>query len=109
MSDCTIFSRSILSKSKHHGFRSVRGAAALATIFFNHGRTALVDFFKDNGMRINTALFEHLLKIDKRRIKKTNKNKEHQEIRKQRKELNRKKSIKVQLDITDYDAGAFNS
>ncbi|CAF3064653.1 unnamed protein product, partial [Rotaria sp. Silwood2] len=40
---------SILSKSKHHGYRSVRGCAALAAMYFNSGSKILIKYFSQCG------------------------------------------------------------
>jgi hypothetical protein len=68
--------RSLLNKSKHHGFRSVRGSAALAAMYFNSGSKALLDYFNQRGIKISETLFQHLFQKDKKRTyksKKTNK------------------------------------
>lgn len=49
---------SILSKSKHHGFSSVQGAAAAAAVYFNGGRTAVLEFFEQGGIDINHNLHQ---------------------------------------------------
>ena len=33
---------SILPKSKYHGYRSIRGAAAISSLYFNRGRSGLI-------------------------------------------------------------------
>lgn len=96
-----------MSKSKHHEFRSIRGSAALAALFFNYGRNVLVDFFKQHDMDINIILFKHLLPTDNRRIQKSNKNKEQRSIELERKAANRRKAMQQQLNTEDYDAGGF--
>lgn len=65
---CLFCYRSILSKPKHHDFRSVRGSAALVALFFNEGSNILVSFFNQCSISINKALFDHLLAKDNKRI-----------------------------------------
>ena len=43
----------ILSKTKNHGHRSIRGAAALACLYFNKGRSGLIDYFHYIGVDVN--------------------------------------------------------
>ena len=103
----SIFCRSILSKSKHHGFQSIRGSAALAAIIFNRGRSGLVDFFKQYGVSVSTTLFDHLLATDDKRMRKSSKSTATKHYRSQRKALDRNKSSKAKEDISDYHAGGF--
>ncbi|CAF4884596.1 unnamed protein product [Rotaria sp. Silwood1] len=98
----------ILSKSKHHGFRAVRGSAALAAIFFNHGRSSLVQFYKQSGIDVNVKLFEYLLAKDNKRISKSQKVSEQRQKHIHRKAMNRKRSMKAQMDTHDYASGGFN-
>ncbi|CAF2715562.1 unnamed protein product [Rotaria sp. Silwood2] len=99
---------SILAKSKHHGFRSVRGGAALAAIFFNNGRRSLVDFCKQSGIDVNVVLFEHRIAKDEKRLLRAQKMSEQRQKQIQRKIIDRQRSMKAQLDTKDYDTGDFN-
>ena len=97
-----------MNKSKHHGFRAVRGSAALAAIFFNHGRSSLVEFYKQSGIDVNEKLFEYLLAKDNKRISKSQKATEQRQKQIHRKAMNRKISMKAQMDTNDYATGGFN-
>jgi predicted ribonuclease toxin of YeeF-YezG toxin-antitoxin module len=97
-----------LSKSKHHGCRSVRGSAALAAIFFNKGRNSLLEFFKQSNLYINESVLEHLLKKDCKRISRAKQITKQRETKIRRKAMDRQHSITAQNDINDYCAGGFN-
>ncbi|CAF3419072.1 unnamed protein product, partial [Rotaria socialis] len=62
---------SILSKTKNHGYRSIRGAAALACIYFNQGRSGLLEFFKDIDIDVNDELINTILGKDQERLRKS--------------------------------------
>ncbi|CAF3020724.1 unnamed protein product, partial [Rotaria socialis] len=62
---------SILPKSKYHGYRSIRGAAAISLIFFNRGRSGLAEFFDQVGIPVTDELLCVLLGKDCKRIEKT--------------------------------------
>ncbi|CAF4881343.1 unnamed protein product [Rotaria socialis] len=62
---------SILPKSKYHGYRSIRGAAAISLIFFNRGRSGLAEFFDQVGIPVTDELLGVLLGKDYKRIEKT--------------------------------------
>ncbi|CAF1595511.1 unnamed protein product [Didymodactylos carnosus] len=51
---------------KTHDFRSIRGAAALASLYFNSGRTLLAEFFEETGININSLLLSNLLSKDEK-------------------------------------------
>ncbi|CAF4977030.1 unnamed protein product [Rotaria sp. Silwood1] len=65
---------SILSKTKYHGYQSIRGAAALSSIFFNRGRSGLVKFFDQVGIPVTEELLDTLIGKDYKRIEKAEKN-----------------------------------
>ncbi|CAF1542381.1 unnamed protein product, partial [Rotaria sordida] len=77
---------SILPKSKYHGYRSIRGAAAISSIFFNRGRSGLVKFFDQVGIPVTDELLGALLGKDYKRIEKAENNTQRHDIIKRRKE-----------------------
>lgn len=100
--------RSLLTKSKHHGFRSVRGSAALAAMYFNSGSKVLLDYFVQRGIKISETLFKHMFQKDKKRTCKSEKNKQNRLNRMKNKTIDREKSIKASTDAADYNPGGFN-
>jgi hypothetical protein len=98
---------SILPKAKYHGYRSIRGAAAISTIFFNRGRSGLVKFFDQIGIAITEELLGALLGKDYKRIGKAENNTQRQEIIKQRKEQQRIQAQMAEDEEMDYGAGMF--
>lgn len=98
---------SILPKAKYHGYRSIRGAAAISTIFFNRGRSGLVKFFDQIGIAITEELLSALLGKDYKRLEKAENNTQRQEIIKQRKEQQRIQAQMAADEEMDYGAGMF--
>lgn len=98
---------SILPKSKHHGYRSIRGAAAIAAIFFNRGRSGLIKFFDQVGIAITEELLDALLGKDFRRIEKAETNNQRRNIIKQRKEEQRIEAQIAEEEEMDYKSGMF--
>ncbi|CAF3311856.1 unnamed protein product, partial [Rotaria sp. Silwood2] len=99
---------SILTKSKHHGFRTVRGSAALAAMYFNSGSSILIDYFKQHGIKTSEALLKHLFEKDKKRIINFKNNNEQRQNRIKKKASDRENSIKAASDVVDYNPGGFN-
>ncbi|CAF3902554.1 unnamed protein product, partial [Rotaria magnacalcarata] len=52
---------SILSKTKHHGYKSIFGAAALACLYFNNDRSGFIDYFKHINIDVNDELMIYIL------------------------------------------------
>ena len=100
--------RSILTKSKHHGLRAVRGSAALAAMYFNSGSSILFDYFKQHGIKINETLFKHLFEKDKKRVFNSKNNNEQRQNRIKKKHFDRQNSTKAISDVVDYNPGGFN-
>ncbi len=100
--------RGLLTKSKHHGFRSVRGSAALAAMYFNSGSKVLLNYFNQRGIKISETLFKHMFQKDKKRTYKSKKNKQNRLNRMKKKTIDREKSIKASTDAADYNPGGFN-
>lgn len=98
---------SILQKAKYHGYRSIRGAAAIAAIFFNRGRTGLIKFFKQVGISITEELLNTLLGKDTKRVVKAEDNNQRQELIKRHKEQQRLQSQLAEEEEIDYRAGMF--
>ncbi|CAF1475225.1 unnamed protein product, partial [Rotaria sordida] len=99
---------SILTKSKHHGFRAVRGSAALAAMYFNSGSSILIDYFKQHGIKTSEILLKHLFEKDKKRIINFKNNNEQRQNRIKKKASDRQNSIKAASDVVDYNPGGFN-
>ncbi|CAF4470706.1 unnamed protein product [Rotaria magnacalcarata] len=98
---------SILSKAKYHGYQSVRGAAAISSIFFNRGRSGLVKFFHQAGIPITENLLDALLEKDWKRIEKAENHVQRSEAIRQRKDQQR---IQAQIEADeemDYGSGLF--
>lgn len=100
--------RSILSKSKHHGYRSVRGCAALAAMYFNSGSNTIMEYFRQCGVTVSKILFEYFVAKDKKRITNSRKNNEQRRNRILKKATARENSIRASADVTDYNPGGFN-
>ncbi|CAF3259605.1 unnamed protein product [Rotaria sp. Silwood2] len=83
---------SILPKTKYHGYRSVRGASAIASIFFNRGRSGLLKFFDQVGISVTEELFSTLLGKDNKRIEKAEYNMQQKETIKKQKQQQRLQS-----------------
>ena len=98
---------SILPKAKYHGYRSVRGAAAIATIFFNRGRSGLVKFFDKVGISVTEELLGALLGKDCRRIEKAENNTQRRDIIKRQKDQQRIHAQVIEDEEMDYTAGMF--
>ena len=98
---------SILSKSKNHGYRSVRGAASTAAIFFNHGRSELVHFFRRLGISITEDMLSTLLSKDQKRIVKSMADTHQRESIRERKQQNRVGTFSSDEEEIDYGAGMF--
>jgi hypothetical protein len=98
---------SILPKAKYHGYRSIRGAAAISSIFFNRGRSGLVKFFDQVGISVTEELLGALLGKDYKRIEKAETNTQRHNIIKQRKEQQRIQAQMAEDDVMDYAAGMF--
>jgi len=98
---------SILSKAKHHGFASVQGAAAAASLYFNGGRTALLEFFEQAGIEINQDLYLNLLSTDEKRIRKAEIMTSRRQILILQKNKQRQQSMEAENDTTEYGAGLF--
>lgn len=97
---------SILPKSKYHGYRSIRGAAAIATIFFNHGRSELVNVFRELDISITDDLLEALLDKDQKRLEKAMADTNDRESIKKEKQQ-RRSTIDASEDEMDYAPGMF--
>ena len=98
---------SILPKAKYHGYRSIRGAAAIAAIFFNRGRSGLIKFFDQVGIPITEELLSTLLGKDCKRVAKAEDNTQRQEIIKKHKEQQRLQSQLAEEEELDCRAGMF--
>ncbi|CAF3068192.1 unnamed protein product [Rotaria sp. Silwood2] len=98
---------SILPKAKYHGYRSIRGAAAIAAIFFNRGRSGLIKFFDQVGISITEELLNALLGKDSKRVAKAEDNTQRQEIIKKYKKQQRLQSQVAEEEEMDYRAGMF--
>ncbi|CAF4142249.1 unnamed protein product [Rotaria magnacalcarata] len=98
---------SILPKSKYHGYRSIRGAAAISSIFFNRGRSGLVKFFDQVGIPVTDELLGALLGKDYKRIEKAENNTQRHDIIKRRKEQQRIQGQIEEDEEMDYGAGIF--
>jgi hypothetical protein len=98
---------SILPKTKYHGYRSIRGAAAISSIFFNRGRSGLVKFFDQVGISITEELLGALLDKDFKRTEKAENSIQQREIIKQRKEQQRILAQTEDDEEMDYGAGMF--
>ncbi|CAF1529951.1 unnamed protein product [Didymodactylos carnosus] len=67
-----------------------------------------MDFFQQSGTDVNKALFEQLLTKDTKCLSKPQNTTEQRQKQIQRKAVDRKRSMKPQMDIQGYDAGGFN-
>ncbi|CAF1186168.1 unnamed protein product [Didymodactylos carnosus] len=97
---------SILSKSKNHGFISVRGTAAEAVIIFNRGRVGLLPFFDTLGLDVNYSLLNSSLAKDSKRLAKAESVVAKRETVIEQKKQACSKSLTVERDISEYGAGA---
>jgi hypothetical protein len=98
---------SILPKSKYHGFRSIRGAAAVAALFFNRGRSGLLKFFDKIGISITGELLTAILGKDYKRIEKASTDIRQRDSITQNKRTQRfEKGASIEEE-TDYGAGMF--
>lgn len=97
---------SILSKTKYHGYHTVRGAAAIATIFFNRGRSGLVKFFDEVQIPVTEQLLDAILEKDCVRIETAERNTQQFETIRRRKEQQRMVA-EIEEDQMDYSAGMF--
>ena len=52
---------SIVSKTKNREYRSIRGAGALACLYFNEGRSGFLGFFKHIDIDVNDELIANIL------------------------------------------------
>lgn len=98
---------SILPKAKYHGYRSIRGAAAISSIFFNRGRSGLVKFFDQVGISVTDELLGALLGKDFKRIEKAENNTQRQNIIQRQKEQQRRQGQIAEDEEMDYGAGMF--
>lgn len=98
---------SILPKTKNHGYRSVRGAAAIASIFFNRGRFGLVKFFNDIGIPITEEILSTLLDKDNKRVEKAQHNIQQKDAIKTQKQQQRFQSQIIEDEQMDYVSGGF--
>ncbi|CAF1513551.1 unnamed protein product [Rotaria sordida] len=99
---------SILSKSKYHGFSSIQGAAAAATVYFNGGRSSLLEFFQQSGIEINEDLYLNLMAKDEKRIKKAEQIVEQRQILIANKSRQRLQSMQAANDTSEYGSGSFH-
>jgi hypothetical protein len=98
---------SILSKDKNHGYRSIRGAAALAVLFFNRGRSGLTQFFDKIDVPVTEELLDAILGKDLRRINKAQVNTQSRaEIRDRKQQKRFEESVTMDEEM-DYGAGMF--
>jgi hypothetical protein len=98
---------SILPKVKYHGYRSIRGAAAISSVFFNRGRSGLLKFFDEVGISITGELLTALLGKDHKRIEKATLHTEQHELIKRRKEQQRLAAQMATDEEMDYGSGMF--
>ncbi|CAF4434575.1 unnamed protein product [Rotaria sp. Silwood2] len=99
---------SILTQSKNHGFRAVRGSAALVAMYFNSGSNILFDYFKQYGIKISETLFKHLFEMDKKRAINSKTNDKQRQNRIKKNTFDRQNSIEATSDVVDYNPGGFN-
>ncbi|CAF2938777.1 unnamed protein product [Rotaria sp. Silwood2] len=99
---------SILSKSKHHGFSSIQGAAAAASLYFNGGRTSLLEFFKQYGIQINEDLYWNFLNRDQQRVRKADETSLKRETIILQKQKQRMQMLQASNDTTEYGPGFFH-
>lgn len=98
---------SILPKSKYHGYRSIRGAAAIAAIFFNYGRSELVTVFHELGIPITDDLLKSLLEKDQKRLEKAMVETRDRETIKGQKQRKRFQTGSSDDEDLDYGPGMF--
>jgi hypothetical protein len=98
---------SILSKSKHHGFLTIQGAAAVASVSFNGGKTALLQFFEESGIEINHNLYFNFIAKDEKRIQKAELLSTRRDQIISQKSKMRQKSMAAENDATEYGPGLF--
>jgi hypothetical protein len=98
---------SILSKSKYHGFSSIQGAAATASVYFNGGRASLLEFFEQSGIKINEDLYLNLNARDEKRIKKAEQLAEQRQTLILQKSKQRRQSMQATNDTSEYGSGLF--
>ncbi|CAF3451053.1 unnamed protein product, partial [Rotaria socialis] len=96
---------SILSKTKNHGYRSIRGAAALACIYFNQGRSGLLEFFKDIDIDVNDEQINTILGKDQERLRKSIVATQKQNDIRERKKQTRFESTAAEVDMSEYGGG----
>ncbi|CAF1085671.1 unnamed protein product [Adineta steineri] len=98
---------SILSKAKQHGFVSVQGAAAAASIYFNGGRASLLEFFEQSGIKINEDLYKNLVAKDEKRVKRAEQTLERRQTLITQKSQQRLQSLQATNDTSEYGSGLF--
>ena len=98
---------SILPKAKYHGYRSIRGAAAISSIFFNRGRSGLVKFLNQVGISVTEELLGALLGKDYKRIEKAEDNTQRHDIIKRQKEQQRIQAQVAEEEEMDYASGMY--
>ncbi|CAF1659817.1 unnamed protein product [Adineta ricciae] len=95
----------ILSKTKNHGYRSIRGAAALACLYFNQGRSGLIAYFDHVGLDVNEEFINIVIDKDKERLQEAIAAAEKQQEINERKKQLRFDSIAAEADTFDYGSG----
>lgn len=98
---------SILSKDKNHGYRSIRGAAALAVLFFNRGRSGLIRFFDKFDLPVTEESINAIVGKDLRRIDKAQAMEQSRARIKERKQQKRFEESMAKDEEMDYSAGMF--
>lgn len=98
---------SILSKSKYHGFSSILGVAAVASVSFNGGRTAFLEFLQQSSIAINEDLYINLSARDEKRIVKAQRASSQREQTIMQKYKQRLQQMQASQDVSEYAAGAF--
>lgn len=98
---------SILSKTKYHGYQSIRGAAAISSIFFNRGRSGLVQFLDQIGITVSEQLIDFIIEKDFKRIEKAEKNTQKSQVIRQHKDHQRMQAQIEADEEMDYGPGRF--
>ncbi|CAF4415905.1 unnamed protein product [Didymodactylos carnosus] len=98
---------SILSKSNNHGFSSIQGAAAAASIYFNGGRASLLEFFEQSGIEINEELYLNLVARDDKRIRRAEQTAEQRKKLILQQNKQRLQSMQATNDTSEYGSGLF--
>ncbi|CAF1377657.1 unnamed protein product [Rotaria magnacalcarata] len=96
---------SIFSKTKNHGYRYIRGAAALACIYFNQGRSGLLEFFKDIDIDVNDELINTILGKDQECLQKSIVATQKQNDIRERKNQTRFESTAAEANTSEYGGG----